>query len=70
MERAAEIGLPVDEVPGWYDVDDAQSLRMLRDEIAGVDIPYLQGIKGATAAATRDFVGGLEFFRQATDVAG
>ena len=69
VERAAEIGLPVDEVPGWYDVDDAQSLGMLRDEIAGVDIPYLQGIKGAVAAATRDFVSELRFFRQATDAA-
>jgi uncharacterized protein len=67
VERAAEIGLPVDEVPGWYDVDDAQSLGMLRDEIAGVEIPYLQGIKGAMASATRDFVSGLKFFRQATD---
>ena len=70
VERAAEIGLPVDEVPGWYDVDDAQSLGMLRDEIAGVDIPYLKGIKGAMAAATRDFVSGLKFFRQATNAAG
>ena len=35
LERAREIGLPVVNVPGWYDVDDAASLRMLEDELAG-----------------------------------
>ena len=30
VERAREIGMPVTEVPGWYDVDDARSLALLR----------------------------------------
>ena len=34
-DRAREIGLPVVDVPPWYDVDDAASLRMLEDELAG-----------------------------------
>ena len=34
LERAAEIGLPVVKVPGWYDVDDAASSAMLEDELA------------------------------------
>ena len=40
VERAREIGLGVTSVPGWYDVDDAASLRrlaprlkMLRDDV-------------------------------------
>ena len=29
LERAAEIGVPVVNVPRWYDVDDGQTLRLL-----------------------------------------
>jgi rSAM/selenodomain-associated transferase 1 len=35
LERAAEIGLRVHVLPAWYDVDDAESLRMLRSELCG-----------------------------------
>lgn len=55
VERAREIGVPVVKVPGWYDVDDAASLQMLEDELAGRHLPFLQGI-GAPAAATRAFL--------------
>jgi hypothetical protein len=34
-ERASEIGLPVCNVAPWYDVDDAESLRLLGRELAG-----------------------------------
>ena len=33
LERAAEIGLPVHILPTWYDVDDADSLMVLRREV-------------------------------------
>ena len=33
LERAAEIGLPVQVLPTWYDVDDVAGLRRLRDEL-------------------------------------
>jgi rSAM/selenodomain-associated transferase 1 len=33
--RAAEIGLPMHILPEWYDVDDAQSLQLLRAELDG-----------------------------------
>jgi rSAM/selenodomain-associated transferase 1 len=33
LERAAEIGLDVHVLPAWYDVDDAEALRMLRAEL-------------------------------------
>jgi uncharacterized protein len=37
--RAAEIGLPVHILPEWYDIDDAQSLQLLRAELDGtVDV--------------------------------
>jgi uncharacterized protein len=57
LERAREIGVPVVNVPGWYDVDDAASLRMLEDELAGKP-PYFTAATmiGADAPATRQFM--------------
>jgi hypothetical protein len=53
LDRARDIGLPVVNVPGWYDVDDAQSLRMLEREFSG----QLPGFDtGAEAPATRRFL--------------
>ncbi|WP_428663625.1 TIGR04282 family arsenosugar biosynthesis glycosyltransferase [Reyranella sp.] len=54
-ERAAEIGLPVFEVPPWYDVDDAASLRILEAELSGA-APASLFTKGAEAPATRQFL--------------
>ncbi len=54
VERAAEIGVPVVNVPGWYDVDDAASLALLRSELAGTPPAFAQaGLAGAAAPATR-----------------
>ena len=36
--RAAEIGLPVHILPEWYDVDYAQSLKLLRSELDGIAV--------------------------------
>lgn len=55
LERAREIGLPVVNVPGWYDVDDAASLQMLQDELSG-SRPAFAGVRGAAARATRQFI--------------
>ena len=53
----AEIGLPVVNVPGWYDVDDAASFRMLEDEFAGRRPGFAPPhLVGADAPATRKFV--------------
>ena len=52
VERAAEIGLPVVDVPGWYDVDDHASLQLLEDEFAG----HASRFVGADAPRTRDFL--------------
>ena len=57
VERAAEIGVPVTNVPGWYDVDDAQSLALLQSELAGEPLRFAQaGLRGAAAPFTRSFL--------------
>ena len=54
VDRAAEIGLPVVNVPGWYDVDDAASLALLVAELSGERPAFAQpGLNGAQAPATR-----------------
>ena len=57
VERAAEIGVPVVDVGGWYDVDDAPSLRMLEDELSGRRLAFAD-VDGADAPATRRFLHG------------
>lgn len=57
LERAGEIGLPVEIVHGWYDVDDAASLRMLEDELSGKRLAFFApDVLGALAPATRLFM--------------
>ncbi len=54
LERAAESGLEVVELPTWYDVDDAVTLRALCDELfAGARK------EGFHAPQTRAFLAGL-----------
>jgi rSAM/selenodomain-associated transferase 1 len=36
--RAGEIALPVHILPEWYDIDDAQSLQLLRSELNGAAV--------------------------------
>jgi uncharacterized protein len=57
LERAAAIGLPVVSVPGWYDVDDGQTLQLLEREMAGEPLTFADpGLRGAPAPATRKFL--------------
>jgi hypothetical protein len=55
LERADEINLQAISVPGWYDVDDAASLRMLEDEMSA-GRPSFVAMPGADAPATRQFL--------------
>ncbi len=55
LARARELGLPVVNVPGWYDVDDAQSFSMLEAELAGKP-PAFATLAGSEAPATRQFL--------------
>jgi rSAM/selenodomain-associated transferase 1 len=57
LARAAEIRLPVVNLPGWYDIDDARSLAMLIDEIAGRRPHFAAAnLPGSDAPATREFL--------------
>jgi rSAM/selenodomain-associated transferase 1 len=57
VERAGEIGLPVVNVPLWYDIDDAKTLHLLIDEMAGLRPTFAEpGLSGADAPATRKFL--------------
>jgi len=44
-QRAAEIGLPVELLPSWYDVDDADTLNRLCEELL-----FTSSLNGAYAA--------------------
>jgi uncharacterized protein len=52
-ERANEIGLTTTLLPEWYDVDDMETLRWLRDELAGHPIRFR---RGGFASASRAFL--------------
>jgi uncharacterized protein len=57
LERAQEIGLPVEIVPGWYDVDDAASFQILESELSDHRVPFAApGLISGNAPATRRFV--------------
>ncbi len=57
IERARSIGLDVALLPMWYDVDEAETLQLLLDEIAGRPLPFdTGGLQSGPARATRDFV--------------
>lgn len=62
IERAAEIELPVDLLPVWYDVDDAATLRLLCQEFSllsdGRDGRAQFG-GGFEALHTRNYLAGL-----------
>jgi glycosyltransferase A (GT-A) superfamily protein (DUF2064 family) len=56
LERAHEIGLPVVNVPQWYDIDDEYTLRLLQAELAGERLAFLPAdMSGAEAPCTRQF---------------
>lgn len=62
IERAAEINLPVELLPTWYDVDDAATLRLLCDELyllPNVSLAQAQFEGGFEAPHTRDYLAGL-----------
>jgi uncharacterized protein len=70
VERAAVIGVPVVDVPGWYDVDDGQTLRLLQAELAGERLSFAApGLAGAPAPATRRFLAERQAPRQRAGLA-
>ena len=62
IERAAEINLPVDLLPMWYDVDDAATLRLLCEELCLLSDGHdrqAQFRGGFEAPHTRNYLAGL-----------
>lgn len=61
VERARAIGLPVHELPMWYDVDDRDTLAVLRADLAGDPLPFATaGAARMPAPATRAWLAGLD----------
>ena len=56
VERAREAGLEVVELPVWYDVDDAETLTVLEDELLRGVRPGFATVDGFDAQATREFL--------------
>jgi len=62
IERAAEINLPVEFLPTWYDVDDAATLRLLCEELSLLSDGHsgqAQFRGGSEAPHTRKYLAGL-----------
>jgi rSAM/selenodomain-associated transferase 1 len=51
-KRAETLGLPVFQLPSWYDVDDAETLQTLIDEVLGGK-PFRADAIASPATATR-----------------
>ena len=58
LERAAEIGVEMIQLPTWYDVDDGPTLRALCDELFDSASPRAQA-GGFPAPKTREFLSTL-----------
>ncbi len=56
VERVREAGLELVELPLWYDVDDAATLRLLEAELLEGKRPGFAQIDGFDAAHTREFL--------------
>ena len=60
LERASELRLDVQLLPAWYDVDDLESLRRLRDELFVGNSGYdLENLTPYHAPHTRSFLRSL-----------
>ena len=62
IERAADIDLPVELLPTWYDVDDLATLRLLCDELSLLTDSHdgrVQFRGGSEAPHTRKYLAGL-----------
>ena len=62
--RALQLRLPVVELPLWYDVDDAEYLAVLEQELAGHPPQFApKGLVGAPALHTRHYLAELAAMR-------
>lgn len=61
LDRAAKIGLEVELLPEWYDIDDVETLGWLLEELAGRSVRFRAG---GAAAATRAYLADLSVAAQ------
>lgn len=60
LRRARETGLTVHVLPMWYDVDDAETLEILKADLAGAPLPFATGdFPRKPGRRTRAFLAGL-----------
>lgn len=60
LQRAKETGLPVHVLPMWYDVDDAETLEILKADLAGEPLPFAtEDFRRKPGRRTRAFLAGL-----------
>jgi rSAM/selenodomain-associated transferase 1 len=59
LARARELGLPVHQLPSWYDVDDVDALRLLVGELFGANRFRVWGSSPTPATWTRRELGRL-----------
>lgn len=58
--RAFQLGLAVERLPAWYDVDDGIALAWLMRELLGDGIPPVaNGLRGSPAPQTRAYLSAL-----------
>jgi rSAM/selenodomain-associated transferase 1 len=58
--RAGELGLAVERLPAWYDVDDGVALTWLVQELLGDGTPPIaNALRGSPAPRTRDYLSAL-----------
>ena len=58
MQRAREIGLPVHVLPAWYDVDEAEALRLLHAELCA-GRPFAADLQSHEAPRTAELMRAL-----------
>jgi alpha-1,6-mannosyltransferase len=56
VERVREAGIELVELPTWYDVDDAETLKVLEEELLEGRRPAFARVDGFAAEATREFL--------------
>ena len=56
VERARAAGLEVAMLPLWYDVDDAATLAVLREELIDGKVPEFAAMRGYEAPHTTEFL--------------
>jgi uncharacterized protein len=64
VERIREIGVPLVELPLWYDVDDSATLQTVSNELLRHSPPHFARLVGYDAHDTRAFLLKLEAFQR------